>query len=127
MHTHLPMRSVTVGIGAELEHAAIADLQFLDKAAVGLVSGRQCRDRDFVPGLQAAAVSPAHPGFAERGRSSHFERPLLRLAVRALYIHREVRMRIDELYLCHGSTDGHGFVNVELRLDRMMRRGRSGE
>jgi hypothetical protein len=78
---NLPVCSVTVGICAELVHAAIADLQFLEKAAVRVISGRQRRDRDFVPGLQAAAVSPAQPGFAERAHPSHLERPLLDLAV----------------------------------------------
>src|SRR5262245_43559664 len=36
-------------------------------------------------------------------------------------------MRIDELYLRHGSAHAYGFVNVELRLDRMVCPCRCGQ
>src|SRR2546428_8994674 len=49
-----------------LFRSAIGDLQFLEKAAVRVISGRQRRDCDLVPRFQAAAVSPAHSGFAKR-------------------------------------------------------------
>src|SRR5437867_191250 len=127
MHTHPACFLLAVGIGGELEHAAIADFQFLEKTAVRSVSGRERRNGDLVSGLQTASVCSAHAGSPESGRASQLEGPFLDLAAGVLDVHSEVGMRIDPLDFRYSSTDANGFVNVELRLDGMVRECRPGQ
>src|SRR5260370_20396433 len=86
------VRSLTIGISAELKHAAIGDLQFLEEPAIRAISGRQCRCCNLVTRLQATPVRSAHPGPAESPGASQLESPLLHLPLGVLDIHRQVRM-----------------------------------
>src|SRR5437879_7216168 len=115
-----PLLQYTVDSRDQLIRAAIGDLQYLEKAAVRTISRSKRRDRDFIARLQAAPVSPAQSGPAQSARPSQLESPLLYLAVGPFHIHSEVRVWIDPLDLRYGSADADCFVNVKLRLDRMV-------
>src|SRR4029077_16890344 len=113
--------SVAVGIHGKLEHPAVGKLQFLKKPGSRTVLGTHGRGGYFVAGLQAAAVFPAHSRPAECASTAEFESPLLSFAVGILDVYGQVGMRINPLHFGHSSGNRKRLVNVELRLNGMMR------
>src|SRR5882762_2401347 len=123
LSVHLPGWRRRVGrVGQELEVAAVGHLQFLREAAVRAVAGSERDDGQLVTRLQPAPVGAAQTGTPEAGEARHLEGPLRHLAVGSLDVDRQVGVRVDELDACHRAADGDRLVDVELRLDGVVRR-----